>query len=355
MPKQRSALIEQMRQRFLGSAASTIAYTVLCLSVLLVPSTSEGGGTHVLKISTLAPEGSAWMNAMNAMNEEIVKATGGRVKFKFYPGGILGDEGDMLRKIRIKQIHGGLFAGTGLGIINPKILVMEVPFLFDSYEEVDSVMSEMEAFFRRGLEEKGFVSLGWAESGFVYLLSNAPLVHLNRLKGLKVWIWGDAPVTQAVFKEIGLTGVPLGVPDVLIALQTKLLDVAYASPLAAIALQWFTQIKYVTDVPLAYSVGGFVVNSATFNRIPYPLRLEVKKIMTRHFSRLRRKTRQDNAEALDIMKQEGIQVLKPMQSEVSEFRKHVHAAMNKLGDRGFSHNTLLRVMEIIEKQRATSQ
>ncbi len=183
------------------------------------------------------------------MNTDIMKKTENRVQFKIYPGAILGDERDMLRKLKIGQIQGAALTSAGLSSIFNEIDVLQIPFLFQTYEEVDTVLAKMDTFFRKGLEDRGYVLLGWSEGGFIYLLSNKPILTVADFRKTKVWVWEESPMPKAVMDEAGVSAIPLSVPDVLVALQTGMVETVYAPPTGAIALQWFTRVKYMTNVP----------------------------------------------------------------------------------------------------------
>ncbi len=198
------------------------------------------------------------MKTINTLTAEVMKKTENRVQFKIYPGGTLGDEMDMLRKMKIGQIQSAALSSGGLSALSKEIDVLQIPFLFQKYEEADSILKKMDSLFRKGFEENGYVLLGWSEAGFVYLMSTIPISSVADLKKAKVWIWEESPMSKAIFDEAGVKAIPLSVPDVLVGLQTGLVDVVYAPPTVAISLQWFTKVKYLSDVPLAYLAGGIV-------------------------------------------------------------------------------------------------
>lgn len=273
------------------------------------------------------------------------------VKLRAYPGGVLGGDRDMIRKIRIGQIHGAGFTGMGLGTINGDIFVMEIPFLFQNYEEVDYVLSKMDDYFRKGFREEGYVLLGWSEIGFVYLLSNVPVTSVKDIKGTKVWLWEGDPIARPVLRKAGVAPIPLGIPDVLMALQTNLIDVVYASPLAAIALQWFTKVKYMTDLPLIYSLGGILLSKRRFDKIPANLQEIVKDVFHNHASLLNVRTRKDNDEAVRVMQKQGIKLVSPTDEETKEFKRISLEAIDELGDKVFSKDVLVRVKSHITQYR----
>ena len=226
------------------------------LASLLLAQSAWAEKSIIIKLATLAPEGTSWMKTINTLNAEVMKKTENRVQFKIYAGGALGDEMDMLRKMKIGQIQSAALSSGGLSSIFKEIDVLQIPFLFQKYEEADFILKKMDSLFRKGFEENGYVLLGWSEAGFVYLMSTIPISSVADLKKGKVWIWEESPMSKAIFDEAGVKAIPLSVPDVLVGLQTGLVDVVYAPPTVAISLQWFTKVKYLTDVPLVYLAGG---------------------------------------------------------------------------------------------------
>ena len=160
----------------------------LLTSFLLLSPVFGGEKNLVIKMATLAPEGSSWFKAINALNTEVMKKSENKVQFKIYPGGVLGDESDMLRKAKIGQIQGVALTSAGLSSIFKEIDVLQIPFLFQKYDEVDYILNKWDGIFRKGFEENGYVFLGWSEAGFVYLMSTLPISSASDLKKAKVWI-----------------------------------------------------------------------------------------------------------------------------------------------------------------------
>ena len=179
-----------------------------------------------IKLATLAPEGSTWMNNFRKMAKEIRSKTNGTVRLKAYPGGVQGDERDVLRKIRIGQLHGGGFTGVGIGAICPDTLVVAVPMLVRDYGEIDCIKDKLGSHFMKGIEDSGFVLLGWQEVGFVYLMSLNPITTMETLRSAKIWSWEGDPVAPTVFRAASINPVHLALQDVLPALQTGMIDCA---------------------------------------------------------------------------------------------------------------------------------
>lgn len=305
----------------------------------------------VIKIATLAPEGSAWIQILSELNEEVVKKTDKKVRFKIYPGGVLGDEKDMIRKMHIGQIQGAVLTSSGLSTLFNEVYVFQVPFLFQTYDEVDYVLNKMDPFFREGFADNGYVLLGWSEGGFVRLMSTTPITNLGELKKVKVWTWEDAPMAKAIFDEAKVAAIPLTVPDVLVGLQTGLVDVVYAPPAGAISLQWFTRVKFLTDVPLNYLVGGIVIKKEAFNRIPAAYQDNLMEIFKKHMEKLKEMVRNENQQALIVMEKHGVKILKPSNETVEEFKMLSDKAMQRLGSKTFSNKVRDEMSAYLEEYR----
>ena len=339
----------------LRTAALKIIGVGIITFMLMVFATPVAAKTVVIKLATLAPEGSPWIETFNAIAAEIRQKTGGQVRYKFYAGGVLGDEKDMLRKMHIGQIHGAALTSAGLSAIFNEMDVFQIPFLFESHDEVDFVLSQMDAFFRKGFDKNNYVLLGWSEGGFVRLLSTKPVATLADLRKLKVWTWEDAPITRLIFEEANVSAIPLTVPDVLVGLQTGLVDVVYAPPGGAISLQWFTKIRYITDVNLIYLIGAVVIKKKVFNKIEPAHQKIVMDVWQRQMAHLKQKIREENREAMQVMVNQGIKIIVPSKEQVAEFKKVSDKAIQRLSGETFSPKIRDEVSANIQTYRKKNQ
>ncbi len=284
-------------------------FVVLCTALLMLSMTSRGQ-EHLIKFATLAPEGSTWLKVMREFDKAVREQSGGRLGFKIYPGGVAGDEKDVIRKIRLGQYHSGGFTGVGLGEAAKEVRIMDSPFLFRNSDEVDYIVGQFDRQFQQAFENGGFVLLGWAEVGFVYIYSQSPVSSPDDLKGMKVWSWEGDPIAAAAFQAIGVTPIPLSVTDVMTALQTGMVNTVYNSPLALIALQWFTRVKYMLRDPLADSQGAVIISKKVYDKLPKDLQDILIANGRKYFRQLTLQSRADNAKAIETLKEKGIQITK---------------------------------------------
>ena len=298
--------------------------TLLLLFVCLIATNSHA---ITLKIATVSPEGATWMVKMREGAKEIKKLTEGRVKFKFYSGGVMGSDDSVLRKIKIGQLHGGAVTGGSLLKIYPELIVYSLPFVFQSFEEVDYVRTKFDPVLIKGLEEKGYVTFGLAEGGFSYLMSNNPVKTADDLKSQKVWVMAGDKLSQTVFESSSVSPITLPISDVMTGLQTGLVDTVATSLIAAIALQWHTRVKYITDAPLTYFFALLAVNKKMFDKIKPADQVIVKQVMAETFKKINAQNRIDNKSARVALEKQGINFVKLSNSILQGWKKTAKMAI----------------------------
>ena len=285
---------------------------LLALTIVLAGAQAQA---LTLKIATISPDGTVWMKELRKAAADIKQQTSGRVKLRFYPGGVMGNDKNVLRKMRVGQLHGGAMVGGGLGEIYPDSQIYSLPFAFRNTDEVDFVRARMDGDLMQGLYERGYVSFGLAEAGFAYLMSNKPISGIADLDDRKVWVPEGDAISQMAFEAVGVSPISLPLPDVLTALQTGLIDTVGASPIGAIALQWHTRVKYVTDTPLMYLYGILIIDRKAFERIKPDDQEIVRAALTDVFKRLNEINRQENEQARHALAGQGIEFIQPSAEE----------------------------------------
>ncbi|MBL7684761.1 MAG: TRAP transporter substrate-binding protein DctP [Deltaproteobacteria bacterium] len=306
-----------------------------------------------IKLSVLAPEGSTWVNVMKEMDKELQTASGGKLAFKIYAGGVSGDEKDVIRKMRIGQIHAAGLTGVGLGDIVPSVRILELPMLFKNYQEADYVKSKLQKDFETQFDQKGYVLLGWAEAGFVNIFSNKPIKSKADMAGTKWWAWEGDPMVKVMYENLGIVPTPLALPDVLTSLQTNLIDAVYGPPLGVIALQWFTKTKYMTDLNLANSTGALIMTKGEFAKLAPDLQNTLKTTAAKYSDKLIKAIRTDNAKSIETLKKNGIQVVAVEPANKAELEKSSLEVRPKLVGKLYSQDLLNKVQGFIDEYRKT--
>jgi TRAP-type C4-dicarboxylate transport system substrate-binding protein len=287
---------------------------------LLAANTSSA---TTLKIATLSPDGSYWMQKMRAGGDEIEKQTGGRVSLKFYPGGVMGDDATVLRKLRMHQLQGAAVTSGALNGVYPDIQLYNQVLLFKNETEVDYVRQQMDAELMQGLEQNGLVALGFADVGFAYLMSITPIQTLADMRSQKAWAPEDNKIASSALQAFDISPIPLPLRDVLMGLQTGMINVVAGSPVGALALQWHSKIKYITDLPMLYLFGVLAIDKPAFDEIAAADQQIVRNIMAGVIKEIDQHSRQDNQQAIAALQNQGIQLVKPTEKDVQELKQKI--------------------------------
>ncbi|MFW6093371.1 MAG: TRAP transporter substrate-binding protein DctP [Pseudomonadota bacterium] len=325
----------------------------LALGLVALALVAAPAGAATLKIATVSPDGSAWMEVLRASADEITERTDGRVDFKFYPGGVMGDDKSVLRKIRFGQLHGAVLTVGGLVQTYADIQLYGLPMLFRGYDEVDYVRERLDPVLQEGLEEAGYVSFGFAEVGFAHAMSKRPVSSLDDVQAQKVWTPDGDPGSARALESFEVTPVPLPISDVLSGLQTGMINGVAVPPVAAIALQWHTQLDYVLDLPFLYVYGLLAMAEGPFERLDEADRVVVREVMGDAVDEVNARARVDHADAMDALLGQGLEKVSPGEDAVREWRAHARRARRDLVEDGLVSQELLdAVNQLLEDYRA---
>lgn len=302
-----------------------------------------------IKMATLAPQGTSLHKGLMGVRDGIKQRTEGCLDVKIYAGGTAGDEKDVVRKMRAGQLNGAALTGVGLGMIEPEIRVLELPFLFSNQTQIDKTYAEMKPYFVDKFKQKGFELLGWAEVGFVQIFCREqPIKGRKDLEGKKMWMWEGDPLAQAMYESLKVVPVPLAITDVLTSLQTGLIDCAYAPPLGAIAFQWHTKSKHVTKVDLVNGTGGLII-ADTFWKTLTPAEQEaVGSVISTEAQKLTSQSRADNAQSMQVLASSGLQIAELTPESKTELQAISKEVQQKLIGKLYPETLLTRVIAIAQ-------
>jgi TRAP-type C4-dicarboxylate transport system substrate-binding protein len=301
---------------------------------------TPGQAVEVVKLATLAPEGSTWMLVLNEYDAAVRRESGGRLELLAFAGGVAGAEPDVLRKIRFGQLDGAGLTGLGLGLIATEERALEGPFVFDDYAQVDAVHAAATPEIERELQRAGFLVLGWAEVGFVYLFTKTPVTSVADLQRLRLWAWEGDPVADATFDAWGVSPVRLPIADVFTALQTGGIDGVYAAPLGLIALQWHSHVRYMLEMPLGSASGALVIAERRYGRLAPQLQDTLLRNGRIYMAELRQRSRADNAAAIATLAERGITRIQVAAAERADFVAAAAVARQSLVPRIYSQQLL---------------
>jgi TRAP-type C4-dicarboxylate transport system substrate-binding protein len=305
----------------------------------------SAANAQTIKLATLAPEGSSWMVAMRAGAKEIEQRTDGRVKFKFYGGGVQGNDKQVLRKMRIGQLHGGAFTSNALVAFQKDAILYGMPMLFNNLEEVRFARDRMDDKLRALIEQAGYVNFGFASGGFAHIMSNRPIANLEDMQGLKVWVPDGDRISYDAVKALGVSPVTMPLTDVLTGLQTELIDTIMGSPIGTIVLQWNTGVSYITELPLAYIFAMMIIEKKYFDRLAPADQAIVREVMERVYLGFEEQGNEDNKQAYKALLADGMKSVTPNQDQIEEWHGAVEASNHKLAAEGVIDADLLSEIE----------
>lgn len=304
----------------------------------------------VLKIGTLAPVKSIWFQLLEEVFEKVESRYGG-VKFTVYPGGVMGDEDEMIRKIRIGQLHGGAFTINGIKRIAPEVGVLDVPFLFRNYEEVDRITAKFRGDFSEYFEKNGFKLISFAEHGFVYFYSKNPNVTGYRDLGkTRIWSWKGERTMIGIIRILGTGPIHVQIPDVLSALETGMVESLQTTPVACLSLQWCKLMKVTVDHLYRYEPGVVVIYKKVWDSLPEDFkRIFIEAVGDDRKYNLR--IREANEKSKSKLKELGIKFVRPSSEDLEWFEREVVQRLYYAEDAEYPHELLRRIIRELESIR----
>jgi len=330
---------------------TTVKRSLLLMIVAALIAPSLSAQQYLVKFATLAPEGSTPTKMMRDFDKAIREQSGGRLGFKIYAGGVAGDEKDVVRKIKLGQYSAAGFTGVGINEIAKKVRILDAPFLFKNHDEVDFIVNKFDREFQQAIEEGGFVLLGWAEVGLVYIYSDRPVASAEDLKKTKIWMWEGDPIAEAAFQAIGVSPIPLSITDVSTSLQTGMVNTVYVPPYELVALSWFTRVKYMMGVPLANSEGAVLISKKVFDSMPKDIQDILVTNGRKYFRQLTIASREENQKAITTLKEKGFTVITPTKEVAAQFEATGKKARQLLVGKLFSQEFLDQVESSLRTYR----
>lgn len=319
----------------------------------LIAFTSSQAIAATLKIATVVPNGSSWMKEMKAAAKEVKQKTDGRVKIKYYPGGVMGSDKTVLRKMRSGQLHGGAISAGALAHIYNGVQLYSLPFTFNNLDEVRHVRKTFDPVIAQGLSDKGFQLLGLSEGGFAYLMSNKAINNAADIQGQKVWIPEGDLIGNEIFTVAGIKPIASPVSNVYTGLQTGLLDTVTINPAGAIALQWHTKIQHLADEPLLLIMGMLVVDQKAFKKIKADDQVIVKQAVADAFKRLDTLNKKGDIGARAALQKNGVIFDTPSGNELRDIAKQALINLKKVN--AYPAEAYQKMQQVLEEYRNGQQ
>ena len=293
----------------------------MAVFMLILATVSHAAEQVTIKMATLAPQGSEWNQVLQEMGAAWEKASRGQVAFRLYPGGVAGDDADIVRKMRLGTLNAGLLSGMGLFAIDRSVLAVQIPLAYANYEELDCVLEQMGPQLEKQLEAKGSILLGWSDAGWAHFFTKEPVRTPADMKKLKMFVWAGDDQYVELWKKAGFNPVPLPSTEISTALQTGLVNAVTTTTQGAVLLQWYKQVNHMTDLKWAVLLGGIVVSKATWEKIPADVRATMKESAASACRRLSQFARQSEPKDIEVMQKHGLKVVPVDDAALKEWRQ----------------------------------
>jgi TRAP-type C4-dicarboxylate transport system substrate-binding protein len=316
---------------------------LVVVSLVLAMAHGAAAESREFRMATVAPAGSPWMDLLDKAASEIADKTDKRVTIKYFPGGQQGDERDFIRKIKLGQLDGAALTAIGLAQIDPSILVLQLPMLFASREEIDYVADKMWPYFQKKFEKKGYRLAERGEIGWIYFFSKNKVSSMDDLRQQKLWILND-DLGSTMLDKLQIQGVPLGLPEVDAALTSGRINACFSSPLGAVALQWYTKVKYMSSTPMVFAIGATVISLDTVKKVSTEDQKTIEAIAKRSSKKARTVIRRADDDARKTLVRKGITVVDPPKEMVDELTAMAGGVQSELTGKVFSKEELDMVM-----------
>lgn len=307
---------------------------------------NASNGENSIRIATLAPRSSDLVRGFVRIDRGLRDATNNQWGLTLYPSGVAGDEKDIIRKMRVGQMDGTVVTSVGLSQILTELAVLTAPGAIEDYAQVERVQKAFNQEWESKLAQNGFKLTGWGEIGLIRYFSQAPLYSPNDLKKQRPWVWPESHTMKAMWHAIGVTGVPLGVPEVYGALQTGMINAVTSTALAVIALQWFPKLTHVTQRSHGPLVGGMVFSNEKWNAVPEDIKKQLNEQIKKHYQGDNKNIREDDKKAYNnLIKRGYVSVAYTAQGE-KDYQDLAKKARESLVGRVYTREVLDKVMSI---------
>lgn len=322
------------------------------LSLILGIVISSTIGAVELKIATEYPDGNSVLNELRQAGQRISEQTEGRVKLRFYPGGVMGDVESVKRKIRIGQLHGAFVHSGGLADAYKDSQVLNAPLLFRTFEEVDKVREAFDEEINQSFIDAGWQTFGLVEGGFAFAMTSGPATSLEDLKQQKIWLPANDPFSEKIARAFGINPIVLNIGDVLTALQTNAINAVVAPPVGAITLQWFSRVTHLTNAPFMYTYGVIALGERNLRGISSADRAVIEAEFTLASQNLDRQARIDNERAFEALQSLGLTIVELDEAELARIEQESARAIEQLIASGeMSRDLYTRVKALLDQSR----
>jgi TRAP-type C4-dicarboxylate transport system substrate-binding protein len=326
-----------------------IAVGLIGTLMIALPGSSKvatAAETQFLRIATLAPRDSDLAKGFMKLDQGMRKATNNAWGVRLYPSGVAGDEPDVLRKMKVGQMDASIITSVGLSQIVGDTTLLSTPGVIHNYKELEAIQKVMTPEWDTSFDKAGYKLLAWGETGQLRWFAKTPLTRPSSIKNMRPWVWPASSALKESLHALGANGVPLGVPEVYGALQTGMIDMVTTTCVALVALQWHTNLKFVTKQANGVLVGALLMGSEKWKSMPPDVQKIVQDEVTRNQTSDKEEIRRADDRSYENLLKRGYTANDWTGEPTKEYDAMAETVQKHLAGRIFSVATLTRVKQI---------
>ena len=326
-----------------------IAPALIAAIAVVVPGSSEvvrAQKTRFVRLATLAPRGTELYIEFKKFDRRLRKATNNQWGVRIYAGGMAGDEKDMIRKMRVGQMDSAVITNVGLSQVVREVAVLDAPGVIETYAQLEAVQKEMNEEWEEMVLRKNFKLLSWWEAGQYRLFSKGTVQSLNDLRAHRVWLWPDSIILKELWRAVGANGVPLALPDVFGALETGMVDLLIATPVALVALQWQRKLDHMSRYATGVLIMSWIMSKSSWDGLPPEAKAEIEKLVVKNTERAKKIARREDAAAYKKLLNRGYTEIIETPKQHAEMEAIFAKVRKQLTGRVFPASLIKRVQGI---------
>jgi TRAP-type C4-dicarboxylate transport system substrate-binding protein len=260
-----------------------------------------------IRLASLVPENTPWGAAINRMAAEWARVTNNEVQVIVFHGATMGDESEVLRKMRLNDIQAAVFTSVGISSITPEVMSVSYPFLIRNNEELNEVMTKIKPQLDSRLQQSGYIPLAWAQAGWIKIFSKAPILVPSDLRKIKLATGAEEEMLQA-FRIMGYNMIPVNISQVLSDLNSGRIDAVYQSPVYVAGAQIFGVASNMMEINVAPFMGGILMNETAWRRVPDKYKPELLAVCRKMEREIEASIINLETEAVTTMSKYGLKV-----------------------------------------------
>ncbi|MDY6857029.1 MAG: TRAP transporter substrate-binding protein DctP [Thermodesulfobacteriota bacterium] len=327
-------------------------FLVLLFFGIGLPEAVAKKSTHIWKVASHAPKGVGWAVYLDKMNPDIKRITNGEVYFDWYHGGVMGDDEDYIAKIQIDQLQGAGFDGHGIVMICPETAVFQLPFLFNSFDEVAYVKAELKERLSELFSKNGYKLLVSLDQSFDDFYSTKREIRTPEDFVKSKFVTYSGQVDYEVLKSLGASPIPLNVPEIASSFRSRLCDAVLAPSIWWVGAQLYTITKHVTSTNIRYAPGAVAISMKAWNRVPEEYHRSILEIMPEHERGFNQYSQESGEKCLQAMIKYGIKEVKLTHDEVKMIKKRTKPVWDKLAGGLYPRELLDQIMGLLNQYRS---